>query len=77
MTGSNKSVMAFNLSYLFDRHELLSEGMDELVELFAIRKLQPLNIQSFPLAQAAEAHRALESGSTTGKLVLSTTAASR
>lgn len=75
MTGSNKSVMAFNLSYLFDYHDMLREGMDELVELFAVRKLTPLDIQSFPLAQAAEAHRALESGSTTGKLVLTTGAA--
>ncbi len=76
MTGSNKSVMAFNLSYLFDHHEMLAEGMDELVELFAVRKLTPLDIQSFPLAHAAEAHRALESGTTTGKLVLSTGAPS-
>jgi NADPH:quinone reductase-like Zn-dependent oxidoreductase len=76
MTGSNKSVMAFNLSYLFERHDLLAEGMDELVELFAVRKLTPLDIQSFPLGQAGEAHRALESGTTTGKLVLSTGVAS-
>lgn len=76
MTGSNKSVMAFNLSYLFDRHELLAEGMDELVELFAVRKLTPLETRSFPLAQASEAHRALESGTTTGKLVLATGVAS-
>jgi len=76
MTGSNKSVMAFNLSYLFERHDLLTESMDELVELFAVRKLTPLEIQSFPLGQAGEAHRALESGTTTGKLVLSTGVAS-
>lgn len=76
MTGSNKSVMAFNLSYLFERHDMLAEGMDELFELFAVRKLSPLDIQSFPLAQAGEAHRALETGTTTGKLVLATGAAS-
>ena len=76
MTGSNKSVMAFNLSYLFDRHDLLTEGMDELIELFVVRKLIPLDMQSYPLAQAAEAHRALESGATIGKLVLMTGAAS-
>jgi len=77
MTGSNKSVMAFNLSYLFDRHDLLAEGMDELVELFAVRKLTPLDVQSFPLSHAADAHRAIESGTTTGKLVLLTGAPSR
>ena len=76
MTGSNKSVMAFNLSYLFDRHDLLTEGMNELLELFVVRKLTPLDLQSYSLAQAAEAHRALESGATTGKLVLMTGAAS-
>src|SRR5690606_22776276 len=70
MTGSNKSVMAFNLSYLFDEHALLGEAMNELLDLFAQGKLKPLDTESFPLARAADAHRALESGKTTGKLVL-------
>ncbi len=70
MTGSNKSVMAFNLSYLFEQHAMLTEAMTELLELFAQGALKPLDTQSFPLAQAAQAHQALESGKTTGKLVL-------
>lgn len=72
MTGSNKSVMAFNLSYLFDEQALLREAMDELLELFAGHKLAPLRMQSFSLAHAAEAHRAIETGTTVGKLVLRT-----
>lgn len=70
MTGSNKSVMAFNLSYLFEEHALLQEAMTELLELFAQSRLKPLETRSFPLAQAAEAHRELETGTTTGKLIL-------
>jgi len=75
MTGSNKSVMAFNLSYLFDQHELLTEAMSEIVELFARGQLEPLETRSFPFERAADAHRALESGNTVGKLVLVNSAA--
>jgi NADPH:quinone reductase-like Zn-dependent oxidoreductase len=70
MTGSNKSVMAFNLSYLFDRHEVLQEAMSELLDLFARGLLRPLATESFPFERVADAHRALEAGHTTGKLVL-------
>ena len=32
LTNDNKSVLAFNLSYLFDRVELLEDGMRGLLE---------------------------------------------
>ena len=70
MTTTNRSVLAFNLSYLFDRHELLANGMERLlawVESGALR-VPPVTIH--PLERAADAHRALESGTTVGKLVL-------
>lgn len=70
MTGDNKSVMAFNLSYLFEHQELLTEAMAQMLELFAAGRLRPLGFQSFSLSEAGQAHRLLESGQTTGKLVL-------
>ncbi len=70
LTNDNKSVMAFNLSYLFDQNELLSEAMSELVGLVAEGKLKPAPVQTFPLEKAGDAHRAIESGTTVGKLCL-------
>jgi len=70
MTNENKSVMAFNLSYLFDRPDILAEGMGALLGHVAAGKLAPPRVQEFPLSQVADAHRALESGTTIGKLVL-------
>ena len=34
MTGSNRSVLAFNLSYLFDRSDILQEVMVAVCERF-------------------------------------------
>ena len=70
LTGDNKSVMAFNLSYLFERRELLAEAMAELFAQVAQGALAPPEAHVYPFADVAAAHRALESGQTTGKLVL-------
>src|SRR5207237_9610505 len=37
MTNENRSVLAFNLSYLFDRAEILQEGMERLLGWVAER----------------------------------------
>jgi NADPH:quinone reductase-like Zn-dependent oxidoreductase len=68
MTGSNRSVMAFNLSNLFDRIDLFSEAMGQLMGWVGAGELRSLPV--FPFERASDAHRALESGRTTGKLVL-------
>lgn len=70
MTRDNHSVLACNLSFLSSEAERLSEGMHWLLERFADGRLQPPPITRFALAQAADAHRAIESGRTVGKLVL-------
>jgi NADPH:quinone reductase-like Zn-dependent oxidoreductase len=70
LTGDNKSVMAFNLSYLFERRELLQGAMAELLAQVADGRLGPPEVRCYPLADVAAAHRDLESGRTTGKLVL-------
>lgn len=70
MTGTNRSVMGFNVVHLTDRPELAKEGMDQVAAWAADGTLRRGPVTAFPAARAADAHRALESGSTTGKLVL-------
>lgn len=60
-----------NLSYLFDRADLLEEGMGALLGWLAAGSIRPHSVEVFPMAGVAEAHRRLESGTTVGKLVLS------
>jgi NADPH:quinone reductase-like Zn-dependent oxidoreductase len=70
LVHDNKSVLAFNLSYLFPRRDLLAEGMARLLAWRAEGRLPPPRTTVYPAAEAAAAHRDLESGATTGKLVL-------
>ncbi|MEM7310529.1 MAG: medium chain dehydrogenase/reductase family protein [Planctomycetota bacterium] len=70
MTNQNRSVMAFNLSFLFHRKEVLRRAMQELLGWATEGRLQALRTESVPLAEAGEAHRRLQSGETVGKLVL-------
>ncbi len=70
MTNDNKSVMAFNLSYLFEHADILKSAMGTLLGLANDGKVAPPKVTTFPLDRVKEAHRALESGETIGKLVL-------
>jgi synaptic vesicle membrane protein VAT-1 len=70
LCNDNKSVLAFNLSYLFHRTDLLREAMERLLGWVEEGRIQPPPITTFPMERVAEAHRAIESGATVGKLVL-------
>jgi NADPH:quinone reductase-like Zn-dependent oxidoreductase len=70
LCNDNKSVLAFNLSYLFDKTEFLREGMERLMGWIDEGRVKPPPVTVFPLAQVADAHRAIEAGATVGKLVL-------
>ena len=70
LTTRNRSVLGFNLSYLFDRADMLQRGMSEILDWVATGRLRLARVTPYPLEAVAEAHRALESGQTTGKLVL-------
>lgn len=70
MTNKNRSVLAFNLSYLFDKTPFLTEAMQFLLRSLEEKRLFPPLITSYPFEKVAQAHRDLESGTTIGKLVL-------
>jgi NADPH:quinone reductase-like Zn-dependent oxidoreductase len=71
LTNDNKSVLAFNLSYLFHKNDLLREGMGRLLGWVEQGRIKAPPVTKFPLDRVADAHRAIESGTTVGKLVLS------
>jgi len=70
MTQSNKSVLAANLSFLQAHAPTMQSGMQWLLSRFEAGELEPLPVETFPLAQAADAQRRIESGQTIGKLAL-------
>jgi NADPH:quinone reductase-like Zn-dependent oxidoreductase len=70
MTRANKSVLAFNLSFLFDRVDALRPAFLRILELFELGRLRAPAVTTLPLEEAARAHRWLESGCTVGQLVL-------
>jgi NADPH:quinone reductase-like Zn-dependent oxidoreductase len=70
LTNQSKSVMAFNLSYLFERKDLLSDGLGEVMELLKAGTIQAPPATEYAFADVAQAHKDIQSGNTTGKLVL-------
>ena len=70
LTTDNRSVMGFNLSYLFEHADVLERSMSTLLSWADDGVLKPPPITTFPLADVAAAHRSIESGRTVGKLVL-------
>jgi len=70
LTNESKSVMAFNLSYLFDRMDILQPAMNDIEGWLADGKIQPPPVTTYPFADVAKAHADIESGKTVGKLVL-------
>lgn len=70
LTSANKSVMAFNLSFLFRETRILHEAMERFGRWLEAGTFSPPTVTAFPLADVAKAHEAIESGKTVGKLVL-------
>jgi len=70
MTTSNKSVVTFNLSFLFDRMDLLGEAMDKMMPWLEEGKIKVAKVNEYKVEDVGLAHADLESGKTIGKLVL-------
>ena len=72
LTTRNRSVLGFNLSFLFDRSDLMCAAMQQLIAWLEEDRIRPSAIHSYDFDQVARAHRDLESGQTVGKLILLT-----
>jgi len=72
LVNHNKSVLGFNLSYMFHREDLLREAMARILGGFADGGLKMPAVTTYRLDEVARAHAELESGKTIGKLVLLT-----
>jgi NADPH:quinone reductase-like Zn-dependent oxidoreductase len=70
MVPANKSVLAFNLSFLFDSSDLLLGAMQTILGWIASGELAPPRVTEFSMSEVQAAHAALESGRTIGKLVI-------
>jgi NADPH:quinone reductase-like Zn-dependent oxidoreductase len=70
MSNDNKSVMAFNLSFLFDHNAILQEGVKDLFEWLQKGRIHPLAVKEYSFNNVSQAHRDIESGRTIGKLAL-------
>jgi len=72
LTRDNRSVLAFNLSFLATRTDLIRRGMEQLLAWADAGQIQPPTVTAYPWEGLADAHRDLESGTTVGKLVVTT-----
>jgi NADPH:quinone reductase-like Zn-dependent oxidoreductase len=72
LTGLNRTISGFNLIYLFEKASLFREIMNTLLELDRERLLPEMPITNYAFDEVAQAHHAMESGNTVGKLVLLT-----
>ncbi len=70
MTNFSRSVLAFNLSYLFTEREVLAEGMAQLLGWLEAGDITAPPVTTYPFEDVAQAHRDIESGRTVGKLIL-------
>ena len=70
LMAHSTAVIGFWLAHTARRPELLAAAVTDLFQLILAGKLRPVIGGSYRLDQVADAHRALLSRSTTGKLVL-------
>jgi NADPH:quinone reductase-like Zn-dependent oxidoreductase len=67
MTKTNRSVLAFNLSYLFERLDFITDGLDFILDKINNKTFKPLPVTTYKFQDVIKAHQAIESGKT-GKL---------
>jgi NADPH:quinone reductase-like Zn-dependent oxidoreductase len=68
--NTNRSLASFNLSFLFDRSDLLEIAMRTLYSWFREGKIRMPKITVYSFREVARAHRDLQFGKTIGKLIL-------
>ena len=70
MHKKNKSLITFNLSFLFKRKDLRDMVLNDLNSWLNKGQIRMPKITTYPFEEVAQAHRDIQSGQTEGKLVL-------
>jgi NADPH:quinone reductase len=70
LMGKNQSVIGFFLPQIMRKPELIQSSMAEMLDYLANGQLKLTIGGNFPLEQAADVHRLLQSRQTKGKLIL-------
>lgn len=70
LANANKGVMGVNLANLWDQHDLFHHTADDLFAWIDAGQLAVHVDRTFPLDDAAEAHRYIQSRQSKGKVVL-------
>jgi synaptic vesicle membrane protein VAT-1 len=73
MMSQNLAVIGVNLGRLQSRGALLRAELDELFRMYGAGKIKPVIGKTFPLAEAAAAHRYIHDRKNIGKVILNAT----
>jgi NADPH:quinone reductase-like Zn-dependent oxidoreductase len=72
LLNDNKAIIGVNLGRLWDQTGLLRQVMESLLQLYQQGQIDPVIARTFPLAEAAVAHRYLQERRNIGKVLLTT-----
>lgn len=72
MTTSNKSILAFNLSFFDSERNMLSLLFQQVIQWLQSNQLQCPTIFEMSMNEIQNAHELIQSGTTVGKLVITT-----
>jgi synaptic vesicle membrane protein VAT-1 len=70
MITQNKTVSAFNISFLFDRGDMIEEINSDLQKWLTDGLIKPVPTTVLAFADVKKAHQLIESGQSTGKIIL-------
>jgi NADPH2:quinone reductase len=70
LMGGSKTITGFWLQHCFGKKELMNDVIEQLFALVVEGKLKPVIGATYPMSQAALAHKAMRSRETTGKITL-------
>ena len=70
LMADNRSVGGVDMGGLWESSEVIAPQMQRILELWGQDIVQPLVDRTFPIEEAAEAHRYLQAGKNFGKVVL-------
>jgi NADPH:quinone reductase-like Zn-dependent oxidoreductase len=73
MLSQNMAVIGVCLGRLQSRGALVRAELDELFRLYGTGKIKPVIGKTFPLAEAAAAHRYIHDRKNVGKVILNAT----